>query len=331
MGGEDSDYCSAFSAVGFTRFLPFRPPYNKPEYIAFGGIVNSTDDVLDGMCWSDIDGSDNSFRIGVNPTDLMNNGTSWQEETMPHPRVGGLSVTLPNGEILIMNGAKKGTGNDFLREPVREAVMYDPDAPVGQRYRTLATSPIKRLYHNEAILLPTGNVLVTGGEQGEAYTQEGGGPWCGTSYDYTYEAEIYKPPYVYQPKLRPTIVRVDGGDEHEFGSTMRVFFEKGTNVDGATITSPPAVTHGLEMNSRTAFLEVVGGSSGGKHSNLRRRDLSSEDDNDDDPPFIDLVLPKREHRVTVSGWHMLFLLNDKSPSKEAIWINILEKRDDSKN
>ena len=45
--------------------------------------------------------------------------------------------------------------------------MYDPDAPLGQRYTCMAPSPIKRFYHNNALLLPTGDVLVGGSEQGE--------------------------------------------------------------------------------------------------------------------------------------------------------------------
>jgi hypothetical protein len=83
-----------------------------PEYVAFGGIYNSTADILEGKCWADIEGTDKSFRIGVNPVDLINGKNKWEMETMPFKRVGGLGVLLPNGEILIMNGAESGAGND---------------------------------------------------------------------------------------------------------------------------------------------------------------------------------------------------------------------------
>jgi hypothetical protein len=133
MGGEQEDYCSAYSAVGFARFLAFKPPYDKPEYVTFGGIYNSTADILAGKCWADIEGTDKSFRIGVSPVDLIkhgkNNNNTWQMEIMPFKRVGGLGVLLPNGEIVIMNGAENGSGNDYLHNSVRTAVMYDPDAP----------------------------------------------------------------------------------------------------------------------------------------------------------------------------------------------------------
>ena len=316
--GNATEYCSAFSAVGFSRFLPFKPPYNKPEYIAFGGTINATKSIEEEACWTDIKGSDKSFRVSVDPEDIMSAKVIWEEEVMPSPRVGGLSVTLPNGELIIMNGAEQGTGNDYLRHPVRTAVLYDPDAPAGSRYREAATSGIKRLYHNVAMLLPTGEVLVAGGEQGEAYSNLEG-PWCGSSYEYTYEAEFYKPPYVFTPELRPRAVNIEGGDQHAFGSTIRVYHEdKGLAVDGATITSPSAVTHGLEMSSRTAFLEVVG--SGRVPGGRQLRNGVS----DEGLAYVDLLLPKQSHRVTTSGWHMLFLLNGKSPSHEALWINITD-------
>ncbi len=46
-----------------------------------------------------------STLLQVNPDNLMTGGSQWVEEEMPFPRVGGLGVLLPNGEILIMNGA----------------------------------------------------------------------------------------------------------------------------------------------------------------------------------------------------------------------------------
>ena len=183
LGGDDRDFCSAFSAVGTSRFLPFKPPYNKPEYIAFGGIENSTQDLIEGKCWSDVQGSNKSWRISVAVDDIMNDNVEWEEEEMPFARVGGLSVTLPNGEMLLLNGGQRGMGNDYVRDPVRTAVLYDPDAPSGKRYKSLASSNLKRLYHNVASLLPSGKVLVAGGEQGEAYSPENNGPWCGTNYD----------------------------------------------------------------------------------------------------------------------------------------------------
>ncbi len=123
-------------------------------------------------------------------------------------------------------------GNDVLSEPVLTAVMYDPDAPVGSRFRKLASTTIKRLYHNVAMLLPDGNVMVAGGDQvrfcsmitdithftipllgsswlclalqGDSYTKAFGGPWCGTrsvqliSY-HAFERDFFTPRWGVQP------------------------------------------------------------------------------------------------------------------------------------
>jgi Domain of unknown function (DUF1929) len=165
-------------------------------------------------------------------------------------------------------------------------------------------------------------------------------------------------PYVFKPELRPTIVSIDsdtaGSTEHRFGDTIRVRYD-GPVVTGATITSPGAVTHGTEMNSRTSFLEIFNRDDANddevrrrdrdlRRPNIKRRvgSMKSNDrnsreqvndhggggDTDADGTatgsYIDLVLPQRHHRVTAPGWHMLFLLHEKSPSHEAIWIKLVD-------
>ena len=58
------------------------------------------------------------------------------------------------------------------RVPATSAVLYNPFALEGQRYTCLGASSISRFYTNSAILLPSGDVLITGGEQGAMPPQE---------------------------------------------------------------------------------------------------------------------------------------------------------------
>jgi hypothetical protein len=58
-------------------------------------------------------------------------------------------------------------GGAQARVGALNAVLYNPFAPVNQRYTCLGASTIEREYHNVAILLPSGDVLVAGSEQGE--------------------------------------------------------------------------------------------------------------------------------------------------------------------
>lgn len=78
------------------------------------------------------------------------------------------------------------------------------------------------------------------------------------------------------------------------------------------------------MHSKTIFLETkpslsnsdVGVDSASSGQRLRGR---RDQDVTDQQKCVDLVLPKVEHRVAVTGWHMLF---GKSPILEAKWIDL---------
>jgi hypothetical protein len=153
--------------------------------------------------------------------------------------------------------------------------------------------------------------------------------------------------------MRPTILNIEGdgssSSEHRFGDTIRVHYE-GPVVTSASITSPAAVTHGTEMNSRTAFLEIsnhhynnarrdlrrpskpghgrsnrlMSGSSTSSSSKKQVGSMSDTTASTTNSGYVDLVLPTRQHRVTAPGWHMLFLMHEKSPSHEAVWIKLVD-------
>lgn len=67
-----------------------------------------------------------------------------------HRRVFTDAVLLPNGKVLVCNGAQRGVpggtidGGSTAKEGAYTALLYDPDKPAGQRVTTLATSKIHR-------------------------------------------------------------------------------------------------------------------------------------------------------------------------------------------
>jgi len=74
-------------------------------------------------------------------------------------------VSLPDGTFMIMNGAKEGVaGFGLASNPNLNALLYDPTLPAGQRISILNNTIVARMYHSEAILLPDGNVLVSGSD-----------------------------------------------------------------------------------------------------------------------------------------------------------------------
>ena len=85
----------------------------------------------------------------------------------------GNAVLQPNGKILMLNGARVGqTGATAIGKPrqrgaATDCFVYDPAEVDGNRWKVLASSPIQRLYHSAAILLPDGRTLVGGTDQGK--------------------------------------------------------------------------------------------------------------------------------------------------------------------
>jgi hypothetical protein len=70
-----------------------------------------------------------------------NFGAGWEIELMQTPRVMPDSVLLPNGMVVILNGAKSGTaGNKNSNDPNLSAELYDPDAVNGERFTLMANS-----------------------------------------------------------------------------------------------------------------------------------------------------------------------------------------------
>ena len=70
------------------------------------------------------------------------------------------SVELPTGQVIAFNGANRddvdGPGTSF---PVTQAEMFDP---AQRSWHQLADARIPRTYHNSAVLLPSGQILIGG-------------------------------------------------------------------------------------------------------------------------------------------------------------------------
>ncbi|KAJ1538618.1 hypothetical protein HK405_013654, partial [Cladochytrium tenue] len=119
---------------------------------------------------------------------------AWTDEApMPVPRVLGDAMLLPDGTVLMVNGAKWGTadgaaGYGKAKDPAYEAVLYSPGQAPGSRWRTLASASISRLYHSSALLIPDGRVLALGSDQQN---------WAVASADpFEYRIEAFSPPYL---------------------------------------------------------------------------------------------------------------------------------------
>ena len=118
---------------------------------------------------------------------------------MPYGRIMADAILQPNGKILIINGARVGkTGATAIGTPNQrgaapDVIMYDPYAPVGQKFKVFAASPIQRLYHSTAVLLPDGRTLVAGTDEA-TFTPT-------TCYEHRIEA--FTPPWLLNLDINP--------------------------------------------------------------------------------------------------------------------------------
>ncbi|GLJ35591.1 hypothetical protein SUGI_0715490 [Cryptomeria japonica] len=84
-------------------------------------------------------------------------------EDMPGPRTMSDMLILPNGEIIIINGARQGVaGWSMATDPVLTRYLYRPAAPVGKRFFILAATGIPRMYYSTANMMADGRIIVGG-------------------------------------------------------------------------------------------------------------------------------------------------------------------------
>ncbi len=81
------------------------------------------------------------------------------------------AVILPNKEILTVNGGIYAE-YDQVYEPL--LMTYDENAPGGYTTKEMNPATLPRLYHNGALLLPDGRVLITSGNASRAAREANG-------------------------------------------------------------------------------------------------------------------------------------------------------------
>jgi galactose oxidase len=209
---------------------------------------------------------------------------------MIYSRAFANAVALPNGQVFIVGGqtyAQAFSDDNSVLVPE----LWDP---VSQTFcctqPQLAPMQTPRNYHSTAVLLPDGRVFVGGGGQ------------CGDGCPANHlNAEIYSPPYLFQPNgspaPRPVISSAPSTAQR--GSSISVT----TNgpVSSFAVLRLSAATHSVDNDQRRVPLQIK--SSPGKSNNYQLA-ISSD-------PGV--VLP---------GYYMLFAINSKGTPSVAWMINI---------
>jgi len=182
----------------------------------------------------------------------------WDNELMPSGRVMGDLLVLPNGQLLMINGATKGTSAWWDADvPNYTPVLYKPEELKGLRFTVLKPSTIARMYHSTSTVLPSGKIWVSGSNTHNTYKDV-------DKFPTETRVEAFSPPYLdpdfdmYRPQINE--------DASMRELTYGIFFETSFSVeDGAGLSqndikvsmySPPFTTHGFSMGQRLLFLKI---------------------------------------------------------------------------
>ncbi|CAM8972191.1 unnamed protein product [Rhodiola kirilowii] len=295
-GGHPRSYPSTGSAI----LLPLTnidAANVEAEVLVCGGApIDSFEQVRKGMF---VRALDTCGRIRFTDPDPQ-----WVMETMSFPRTMGDMILLPNGDVLIINGASNGTaGWENGRGPVLNPVLYKSNALPESRFEIQTPTNIPRMYHSTSILLRDGRVLVGGSNPHIGYE------FTHVEYPTELRLESFSPGYLdpFHTNLRPIITSPVLQHVVTHGQEIPIQFKIPGRINlnwiSSTLVAPSFTTHSFAMNHRLLELGF---------ENIRLvGNLAYEI----------LVKAPRTENLTPAGYYMLFVVHQGIPS-EGIWIQI---------
>jgi Galactose oxidase-like, Early set domain len=143
------------------------------------------------------------------------------------------TTLLPDGNVLVTGGGTT-TGATDTTHAVLPAELW---SPITEAWTTLASMSAPRLYHSEALLLPDGRVLVSGGGRFNDDTEPTD----------QFSAEFYSPPYLFKGP-RPVISSAPS--QLSYGQNFTVQTPDAARIGQVSLIRFGSVTHAINMSQR---------------------------------------------------------------------------------
>src|SRR5207248_5137018 len=183
-----------FRGSTFSIMLPLAPPYTSASFLTAGGELFPTPGSYFALPFSTINTVDTAKGDALSTTSTGNLSTGRWYST---------AVQLPDGTVAAFSGADR----DEVESPGTEIPVTTPEIfdPATNTWTPAAGQAHPRSYHNTAVLLPDGRVLVGGHAPiPTLYTKnlDLPGPFTPNHRDPSFE--IFSPPYLFRGP-RPTI------------------------------------------------------------------------------------------------------------------------------
>jgi hypothetical protein len=253
---------AGFRGSSFSVMMPLTPDasgnYGTAQFLSAGGVLGTSPGAYLSNASSILDTvttSGGTEKFTSTPTGALNNA-----------RWFSTAVLLPTGNVVAFNGGNRDDvalpGTSF---PVTQAEIYDPSS---KTWAPLASSGDPRTYHNTAILLPTGQVLVGGHSPiSTVYTYNTTLPGGFVKAQRDPSFQIYDPPYLEWGIPQPTITSVTGTspallasgtfDNAAYGSQLTISTPQAASVDKVMLVRNTALTHLIDGDQRSVELPVV--------------------------------------------------------------------------
>jgi len=209
--------------------------------------------------------------------DMNQPSPAWRSVgAMAYPRTYHTLTLLPDGNVLATGGSQT---TDPGSQPVYAAEIWNAQT---ENWSTLSSGQRARSYHETALLLPDGRVLVAG---------SGG---CCNAPD-QYNAEIFSPPYLFKG-TRPTISSAP--TTVGYGTQFVVGTPDATAIGSVALIRLGAVTHQMDRSQNylpLSFTKVANG--------------------------LTVQMPANKNLAT-PGDYMLFVVNDTGIPSVAAMVRV---------
>lgn len=246
---------------GSAILLPLSPPDFTPEVLVCGGSTADTSLPSTSLS-SQQPASSQCSRITLTPEGIK---AGWQVEHMLEARMMPELVHIPNGQILITNGAGTGfaalaavadpVGASNADHPVLTPSLYTPTAPLGKRISNagMPTTDIPRMYHSSVTLTPQGNFLVAGNNPNMNFTPAG---TPGIKFPSELRVETLNPPFM--SRTRPSIHTLP--EKLGFGQKFTVPITIPSDLEATTIQVSLMdlgfSSHAFHSSARLVFMDA---------------------------------------------------------------------------
>jgi hypothetical protein len=165
----------------------------------------------------------------------LSGNPQWEMDSMPIGRGMVEGTLLPDGTVVWMNGGNRGAqGFGLMADPTLQALLYDPTQPLGQRWSTLASSTIPRLYHSVCLLLLDGTIMVAGSNPVQMPMLQ---PDAANPYVTEFRVEVFVPPYLQGDLInsRPTNIVLSDQTLTADGSQFTITFTAAANSQNVKV------------------------------------------------------------------------------------------------